>query len=417
MECGLIGKVLVHSYSQIIHDSLGLYKYQLCELQPEEIPAFFEKKDFMGINVTIPYKQTVIPYLDEISEEAKEIGAVNTIVNRNGKLYGYNTDCSGLTALINKAGITVAGKKVLILGTGGTSKTATYVAKKLGAKEILHVSRKASEDTITYEDAVTNHKDAQIIINTTPCGMYPETDNKPIDISCFNNLSGIVDAIYNPLKSQLVVDGLNANIPSTGGLYMLVAQAIYASGHFCSKDPDLTVLDSIFDSLIEEKRNLVLTGMPSCGKTTIGKMLSKLTGKELIDVDKEIVDKIKMPIADFFAANGEAAFRKIEAETIKELSLLTGKIISTGGGAVLNPKNIINLKLNGEIIFINRPLEDLMPTSDRPLSSSKEHLTKLYNERFEIYKSTCNYEILNDTTAEAAVEKIMKITGGQKNEC
>lgn len=404
MEYGLIGHPLGHSYSKIIHNKIGNYDYSINDITPEKLPLFFEKKDFKGINVTIPYKQEVIKYLDEISEEAKEIGAVNTILNKNGRLIGYNTDCHGLEALIKNAKISIKDKKVLILGTGGTSKTAHYVAKKMGAKTILKVSRKPSEDTISYQQAEKEHTDAQIIINTTPCGMFPSVHEKPIDISFFKNLIGIIDAIYNPLYSELVMDGKNKNITSTGGLFMLVAQAVFASSIFFESKPDNNLINKIYEDVFFEKNNIVLIGMPSCGKSTIGKKIAEQTGKQFIDCDQKIIEKINMSISDFFKKNGEEAFRKIESETIKEIALLNNSVISTGGGCILNKDNIDNLKQNGTIVFINRDLNLLLATNDRPLSSSPEAIEKLYKTRLPLYKAYCEHEIngnssINEVTA------------------
>lgn len=407
MEYGLIGKKLGHSYSPDIHNMIGDYKYELKEIPPEELDAFMVERNFKAINVTIPYKQDVIKHLAEISDAAKEIGAVNTIVNRDGKLFGDNTDWLGLRDLINHAGITIEGKKVLILGTGGTSKTATYVAKKMGASEVLIVSRRSSEDTITYEEAVQNHKDAGVIINTTPSGMFPEIHAKPIDISSFENLSGIVDAIFNPFRTELVMDGKARGIKSIGGLYMLVAQAVYAADRFHNKEFDKKIIDKIYNTILDSKQNIVLIGMPSCGKTTIGNQLNKATNKKIIDIDKEIVNKIGMPISDYFAANGEPAFRKIEHETIAEVASVNSCIISTGGGCVLNPDNIRMLKQNGKVVFINRSLENLLCTKDRPLSSSKEAVQKLYDARFNLYKEACDFEVNGDLTIPEVTQEVL----------
>lgn len=409
MEYGLIGKKLGHSYSPDIHSQIGDYKYELQEIPPENLDDFMVKREFKGINVTIPYKQDVIKHLFYISDEAKEIGAVNTIVNKDGKLYGYNTDCLGLTALINHAEISLEGKKVLILGTGGTSKTATYVAGKLGAKEIIHVSRHSSETAVSYEEALTNHKDAGIIINTTPSGMFPDILSKPIDISAFENLSGIVDAIYNPFSTKLVRDGLNKGIKATGGFYMLVAQAVYAASFFLDKEIETAIVDKIYNNLISKKKNIVLIGMPSCGKTAVGRKLAEKTGKQQIDIDKEIVKEINMEISEYFAQNGEPAFRKVEHEMVEKVSAYNTSIISTGGGCVLNPENINLLKMNGTVVFINRGIEHLLCTKDRPLSSSKEAVQKLFETRYPLYKKSCDIEVDGNVPVEDVANTILEM--------
>ena len=313
MQYGLIGEHLTHSYSREIHGKIADYAYELCELRPEELEPFFQKRDFLGINVTIPYKQSVISYLDSISETAQRIGAVNTIVNRGGKLHGDNTDFAGMKALVRYAGIEIAGRKVLILGTGGTSKTAHVVAESLGADSIVHVSRSRRGDAVTYAEAVQQHGDAHIIINTTPVGMYPNTVEVPIDLSHFAALEGVLDAVYHPLRSGLVLDGLSRGIPACGGLYMLVAQAVFASAAFLGKEPDLSLIDEIFRAIRLEKQNVVLIGMPSAGKTTVGSHLAKLTGKAFLDTDQIIVSHIGGTIREYFAAHGEDALLRPEA--------------------------------------------------------------------------------------------------------
>ncbi|MBR4960640.1 MAG: shikimate dehydrogenase, partial [Clostridia bacterium] len=259
---GCIGKKLTHSFSKEIHKGLADYEYDLIELTEEEIPPFFAKKDFAAINVTIPYKQMVIPYLDTVSDIARRIGAVNTIVNRDGRLYGYNTDYYGMKALIERAGVELNGKKVLVLGTGGTSKTAQVVAADMGAAAVLTVSRTRTDTYIDYTDAVTLHTDAQVIINTTPAGMYPDCSAKPIDISAFNRLEGVIDAVYNPLRTNLVLDARERGIKAEGGLYMLVMQAVVAVEKFLDTEIAKEAADRVFASVFASKENIVLTGMP-----------------------------------------------------------------------------------------------------------------------------------------------------------
>lgn len=390
MKYGLIGKPLGHSYSCEIHGLIANYDYELKELGESEVAPFLQKREFNAINVTIPYKQTVMPYLDFISDDAKNIGAVNTIVNDGGKLCGYNTDFAGMRALIEKNGISVKGKKVLVFGTGGTSKTACAVCGALGAREIYKVSRSEKDGAITYDAARGQHSDAEIIVNATPSGMYPNVDNEPADISCFDRLQAVVDAIYNPLCTNLVLDAREKGAVGVGGLYMLVAQAVYASALFLNKDVDESVIEKAYEKIVAQKRNVVLIGMPSSGKTTVGKRLAELTGREFVDTDEEIVKRIGTSIADFFEKNGEEAFRKIESEVLSEYAKKAGLIVATGGGAVLKKENVRAIKRNSVAVFLDRPLDLLVATSDRPLASDKDKVKKLFEQRYDIYKSVAD---------------------------
>lgn len=393
MQYGLIGEHLGHSYSPEIHAQIADYKYELKEIPRDGLDAFMKAKDFKAINVTIPYKQDVIPYLDEISRQAADIGAVNTIVNRNGRLVGSNTDFAGMCALIRKLRLDLNGRKVLIFGTGGTSKTAKAVAESLGARESFRVSRKGNDGAITYEQAAALHKDAEVIINTTPAGMFPNVNGAAMDINVFENLIGVVDAVYNPIRTELVLNAQKRGIPAEGGLYMLAAQAVYACGAFLSRDIDDEMIDRAYKNVLNGKRSIILIGMPSCGKTTIGKSLGRILGRELIDTDEMVIQKIGMPIADYFAKEGEQAFRDRESEAIKELALSGGQLVATGGGAVLREENVRELKRNGTLIFLDRPLEKLISTDDRPLSSSIEALKKVYEARYDIYRSCADLRI------------------------
>lgn len=403
---GCIGKKLTHSFSKEIHAKLADYEYELIELSESEIKPFFEKKDFEAINVTIPYKETVIPYLDYVSEVAKKIGAVNTIVNKSGKLYGYNTDYYGMKALIERNGIDIKGKKVLILGTGGTSKTAQVVASDMGAAEILTVSRRKGEDNITYEEAVIEHTDANVIINTTPSGMYPDCDSKPITLSTFDALEGVVDAVYNPLSTNLVSEAREKGAKAEGGLYMLVTQAVVAVEKFLDVEISKAVADKVYASILASKENVVLTGMPGSGKSTIGKLL-KIDGFEFIDTDEEIEKRCGCSIKELISTKGEKYFRDLESEVIRDASSKSSRIISTGGGAVLREENVKSLKRNGKIFFINASLERLRATDDRPLSDTYEKLVQLYNERLEIYQSTADVVVPDMATAQAEAEYII----------
>ena len=386
---GCIGKKLAHSFSKEIHEKLADYAYDLIELAEEEIAPFFEKKDFAAINVTIPYKQTVIPYLDSISEVAERIGAVNTIVNKDGKLCGYNTDYYGMKALIERIGIDLTGKKVLVLGTGGTSKTARVVAVDMGAAEILTVSRRKTDHYITYEEAVQKHADANVIINTTPSGMYPDCESRPIDITEFMQLIGVVDVVYNPLCTNLVLDAKQRGIKAEGGLYMLVMQAVVAVERFLDTTIAKEVADQVFASIYASKENVVLTGMPGSGKSTVGKLLN-IEGFEFVDTDEEIEKRCGCSIKELIQEKGEAHFRALETEVIRAVSSMNCRIISTGGGAVLKEENVRALKRNGKLYFLNADLSRLKATDSRPLSDTQKKLARLYTERMSLYTGTAD---------------------------
>lgn len=408
MKYGLIGEHLKHSYSCEIHAQIADYEYELHEIPPSGLGGFLKKREFNAINVTIPYKQDVIPYLDEISDTAKRIGAVNTIVNRNGRLYGDNTDFAGMLALAKHIGVDMKGRKVLNLGTGGASKTGHALAEYMGAQSVYYVSRSGKDGSISYEQAVTEHSDAQIIINATPVGMFPKQDGRPIDISAFPKLEGVIDAIYNPLRTNLILDAQERGIPAEGGLYMLSAQAVHASAVFRDIPLDESLVDKAFKSVKNDKQSIVLIGMPSSGKTTVGRILAEKCGKQLADTDEYIVRKIGMPISDFFAKHGEAEFRKIEKETVAELSATGGRIIATGGGAVLDAENVRALKQNGVLVFLDRRPENLIATDDRPLASRRSALEKLYAERYDIYCAAAELHIDANTTPEAEADAILK---------
>ena len=378
---GCIGEHLPHSFSKEIHGQIGGYAYELKELTPEELPAFMAARSFRGINVTIPYKQAVIPFLDEIDETARAIGAVNTVVNRNGKLYGFNTDLDGLTRLIRRIGMDLSGKKVLIPGTGGTSRTAAFAAEKLGAREIRKISRTGRDGSLTYEEALRDHADAEIILNTTPCGMYPEPDAQPLPLEPFHRLEGVADVIYNPLRTRLVLDARSRGIPAEGGLYMLVAQAVRASEHFLDTVYPDGLTDRIYEQILRQKENIVLIGMPGSGKSAVGRILAEKTGRSLADTDQLITEKAGKPIPDIFRENGEPAFRDLETEIIRALSKQGGQIISTGGGAVLRPENVTALRQNGRLFWLDRDPEALVPTDDRPLADTAEKMKQLYRVR------------------------------------
>ena len=408
LNYGCIGEHLPHSFSREIHGEIGTYAYDLKELTPEELPGFMTARGFMGINVTIPYKQAVIPFLDEISETARAIGAVNTIVNRNGKLYGYNTDLYGLTRLIRRIGLDLSGKKVLVLGTGGTSRTASYAAEKLGARVVYRVSRTSREGSLSYEEVLQNHTDAEIILNTTPCGMFPKPAEQPLLLEPFTRLEGVVDAIYNPLRSRLVLDARSRGIPAEGGLYMLVAQAVRASELFLDTSYPEDLTDRIYNRILRRKENLVLIGMPGSGKSSVGATLTETTGKPLADTDQFIVEKAGNSIPDIFREDGEPAFRDLESEVIRELSLQGGQIISTGGGAVLRPENVTVLRQNGRLFWLDRDPDSLVPTDDRPLADTVAKMKALYQEREPIYRASADVIIPVFGTPESTAALILQ---------
>lgn len=405
---GLLGEKLGHSFSKEIHESINDYKYNLIEVSKEDFDSFMTNRNFKAINVTIPYKEKVIPYLHYIDPKAKEIGAVNTIVNVNNKLYGYNTDYLGLKQLILKNNIDFKNKKVLILGTGGTSKTAFVLSKDLGCSEVIKVSRKQSVDTISYEQAINEYNDFNIIINTTPVGMYPN-DDLIIDIDYFKNLEAVVDVIYNPLNTNIVRCARRKNIKAVNGLYMLVGQAVYASYLFIDKEVDENKIDLIYQKIKNTKLSITLIGMPSCGKSTISNLLKEKLNKQVIDTDTEIELEIKMPISSFLNKENEVEFRNIESNVINNVSKLNNIIISTGGGVIKRFENIDYLKRNSIIIFIDRKLDLLQATDSRPLSSNKADLEKLYNERYPLYKQYSDYIVCNNDDINETVNKIIEV--------
>ncbi|MGN0526683.1 MAG: shikimate kinase [Acutalibacteraceae bacterium] len=406
MEYGCIGEKLGHSFSKEIHNALTDYDYQLKELTKDELPLFMEEHNFKAINVTIPYKQDVIPYLYWISDEAKSINAVNTVVNIDGKLYGYNTDFCGLKSLIEKENVSLKGKKVVVLGSGGTSNTAFAVANSMGANTVLKVSRTPRENYITYEELYEKHTDCEVIINTTPCGMYPKINVSAVEIDKFTNLEAVFDAVYNPLSSKLVLDAKERGITAVGGLYMLVMQAAYAVEKFINQPVDFKKVDGIFKALYKDKMNIVLIGMPASGKSTVGKALSVSLGKNFADSDEKIAETEDKTIPEIFTESGERYFREVETNVIRDLSMKNSQVIATGGGVVLNKTNIDILKGNGRVYFIDRPLNMLVTTDDRPLSSNRADLEKRYSERYGLYKSYADVIIDGSGSVEEVSKRI-----------
>ena len=393
MKYGLIGEKLSHSFSKEIHESLADYAYEILELSPNEVEPFIKAREFDGINVTIPYKEKVIPFLDEISNAARKIGAVNTITKRDGKLYGDNTDFYGMREMILSADIDVQGKKALILGTGGTSKTARAVLTDLGARCIVTVSRRAGENTVTYEAALELHSDAEIIVNTTPVGMYPNINDVPIDVKSFPELCGVVDVIYNPLRTGLVLEAEAEGIPAVGGLMMLIGQAAKACEIFLGKEIDEEKFYATVRGIFEAKENIVLIGMPGCGKSTLGRIISEMTGRKLVDTDEIITEMTGKSPSEIITSVGEREFRRIETEAVKRVSAMSGVVIATGGGVVTRKENVPYLRRNGRLVYLHCYPSDITPTPNRPLSSSRSILKAMYEIRHPLYEAAADASV------------------------
>lgn len=417
MRYGLIAERLGHSFSKPIHEKLADYTYDLMPMPPEEVGPFLTRREFAAINVTIPYKETVIPYCDEIDEAAAAMGAVNTVVNRSGKLFGYNTDFAGAIHMLRSHGIELAGRTVLILGTGGTCKTFSAVARHLGAARVLRAGRTAGAGVLDYA-ACRAEKDVQVILNASPRGMYPHGDELPlVRLDDYPRLEAVADAVYNPLRTRLLQEAAARGLKTAGGLTMLVAQAKYAVEHFLDTRIDDARIGEIAREILAERSNTVLIGMPSAGKTTLGRELSRRTGKPLRDMDEIITGRIGMPISDFFALRGEDAFRAEEHAVAEELAQETGIIISTGGGAVKDPANMACLARNGILLAVDRSLDKLLSGGGRPLSSSPEAVERLHRERMPLYRQYAQAVIDNNGStaqaADAALSRTAEIIGGQ----
>ena len=412
MEYGLIGGKLGHSYSKIIHEMLCGYRYELCPLPTEaEARAFLEKRAFKAINVTIPYKRLVMEYCTYLDPRAKAIGAVNTVVNKNGLLYGYNTDYLGFAHLCAAHGVDFAGRTVLILGTGGTHNTTRAVALDQGAARVLTVSRTPdrAKGELSYPEAVSSG--AQIVVNTTPAGMYPNVGVCSLDVAAMPGLEAVVDVVYNPDKTELVLRAEEAGVPvAVGGLEMLVAQAVYAAEYFLDrKFGDAPArIRRITAALRKEQLNVVLVGMPSCGKSTLGRLLAKQLGRTFVDLDEEIVKADGRSIPDIFAAEGEEGFRRRESEQTARFSKEGRQVISCGGGILKKPENLRVLRQNGVVLFLDRPLEELTVGGGRPLSSSPEALRQMEKERRPLYLAAADAVVLNRTTVAQAVDAALE---------
>ena len=397
----LIGEKLSHSYSGEIHSLFGL-DYKLKELKRESVGEFLRGKKFDGLNVTVPYKTAVIPFLDELSKTAEKIGAVNVIANENGKLKGYNTDYDGMKRALFSAGITLTGNNVLIAGSGGAAKTAEKLAEDLNARSVEIVSRTGGTD---YGN-VYEKKDTQVIINATPVGMYPCCDAEILKPERFKNLEGVFDCIYNPLRTRLVLKAEKLGLKAAGGLEMLVCQALCSEeiwGESAKAEKDT---ERVYGYLLGRERNVVLTGMPGAGKTSTGKILAKKLGREFFDTD-ELVEKLAGESPERIILNrGEEEFRRLEREVVLSLENCRGAVIATGGGTVLNEENVMRLKGSGLMIYLKRSLEKL-PTENRPLSKNGA-ISRLFEQRKWYYEVSADAFIEEKETAEAAADEIIK---------
>ncbi len=423
MEYGLIGEHFSDNFEKQIHERIAdyldknidtkkktaSYKYEMHELQPGQVEEFLGKARFKGINVEAPYQEAVIPCLDEISEPARKAGAVDTIVNRDGRLFGYNTAYTGMRDLLEHNKTDPADKKVLILGTGRGSRIAYAAVWDMGASEICKVGLPGKEDQLSCEDLYKGCTDAEIIINTTACGMSPYLDDFPLDPGSFSRLSGLVDLIDDPLRTSLVLEAQKRGIPAQGGLYMRVMKAIHAFELFTGSEIGREASGRIYQDILNSRRNIVLTGMSLAGKTTLGTLVSGKLGRRLEDTDLMIIDREKREITNIFATDGEPYFRDLETSMCRELAAEKGIVIATGGGAILREENVDALKKNGFIVFLDRPLDQLMPASDRPLADTKEKVAALLERRYPIYRSTCDGSIANDMTPEVGAERILSL--------
>ena len=402
MKCGLLGRKLGHSYSPQIHARLGDYSYELFEKEPEELEDFLRNGDFTGINVTIPYKKDVIPYLDALSPVARKLGAVNTIVRRDGKLIGHNTDYFGFQTMVRASGLDVAGKKVLVLGTGGASMPVTAALEEFGAR-VVPISRSGENN---YEN-LHRHADAAVIVNTTPVGMYPGTGASPLSLEGFPGLEGVLDIIFNPARTQLLLDAEARGLAAVNGLLMLVAQAKEASEWFQERSLPDGLIPAIHTELTRQTENIVLIGMPGCGKSTVGKALAKKLGKDFVDADAEIIRLAGKPIPRIFAEDGEEVFREWETKALADLGKRSGLVIATGGGCVTRQRNLPHLRQNGTVFWLKRDLEKL-PTDGRPLSQANK-LTDMYEQRRLLYAAFADQVVGNDGPLGDTLARIMEV--------
>ena len=402
-RCGLIGEKLGHSFSPAIHGKLADYEYRLYELSPGQLGPFLEKKEFDGLNVTIPYKKTVIPYCDELTEAAKSIGSVNTIVKRaDGTLLGHNPDYDGIMWLLKNAGAQVQGKKAVVLGTGGASLTVQAALRNLGAAQVVVISRSGEDN---YEN-IARHSDAKILINATPVGMYPKTGVSPVDLDVFTALEGVFDVVYNPAKTQLLLEAEKRGIPCANGLGMLVAQAKAACERFTGQPIDDEKVYTIKAEMERNTRNVMLIGMPGSGKSTVGAALAESLGRRLVDVDERIVEMAGCSIPEIFAKDGEEGFRQIEHQALCEVSKESGLVIATGGGVVTRPENLDPMRQNSLIVWLLRDTA-LLPKDGRPLSQANS-LTEMFKVREPLYRAAADCIADNNGSLEDTVRQILE---------
>ena len=399
---GLLGRHLSHSYSPQIHAMLGDYSYELFEIEPAELESFLKKGNWDGINVTVPYKKDVIPYLDELTPIAQRLGAVNTVVRQNGKLIGHNTDYFGFLTMVRKSGLEVTGKKALVLGSGGASNTAVAVLEELGANVIV-----VSRSGVNHYENLHMHQDASILVNTTPIGMFPHTGYSPVDLDVLPNLEGVLDVIYNPARTALLLDAEKRNLITMNGLLMLVAQAKEAAQWFSGTSISDEVIPSIVTSLRRQMENIILIGMPGCGKSTLGQLLAEKLEKEFIDADIVTAQIAGMTIPEIFNRFGEDAFRGHETAALCSLGMQSGKILATGGGCVTKEQNYPHLHQNGTIFWIQRDLANLA-TEGRPLSA-QHSLEEIYQDRKSLYASFADWEVHNDGSLDETIRQIIAI--------
>ena len=405
MKTGLLGRRLSHSYSPQIHAYLGNYTYALFEREPEDVESFLKNGDFHAINVTIPYKKTVMPYC-RLTETAIRMGSVNTIVRQpDGSLLGHNTDYFGFASLVKKSGLDVQGKKCLVLGSGGASVTAVAVLKELGAQVVV-ISRSGEDN---YEN-LHRHADASVICNCTPVGMYPNNGASPMDLDLFPKLEGVLDVIYNPARTKLLMDAERRGLIAENGLWMLVAQAKEASEWFQGKNLPDSLIQSVYDKLRLQMENIILIGMPGSGKSTIGRLLAEKLGKTFVDADEELVNTYGADIPSIFASEGEAGFREKETAILETLGKRSGLVIATGGGCVTREENYPLLHQNGKVFWIQRDLDQL-PSDGRPLSMITK-MEDMYRARKGLYERFADFSVRNDDTPEAAVSEILAILEG-----
>ena len=403
MNCGLLGGKLGHSYSPQIHSDLGDYIYELYEKSPEELGSFLKHGAFTGLNVTIPYKKAVIPYCSELSDRARQLSAVNTLVRRpDGTLIGHNSDYFGFQYMLSRSGLQVAGKKVLVLGSGGASATAVAVLRESGANVVV-ISRTGADNYNNY----SNHQDTAVVVNTTPVGMFPDVGVAPIDIGRLPNLEGVLDVIYNPARTQILMDAERLGLIAENGLWMLVAQAKESAEWFTGKNIDNSMIPVIHEKLQRQMQNIILIGMPGCGKSTVGKIICSMTGKPFVDADLVIAEKAGKSIPDIFNENGEVGFRALETQVLSELGKQSGLVIATGGGCVTKEANYPLLHQNGQIFWIHRDTSKL-PTDGRPLSQDGR-LEQMYAVRKPLYARFFDYSVDNNNTPETAAHTILSM--------